>query len=73
MPVTSTVSVDTEPPTFPPGSINNPASSCSDVPLDNPSEEYWIQINSSTSPVQGTALNQKPTVQKQARPLHYMC
>ena len=38
--------------TIPLGSVNNPASSCSDIPRDSPSGEYWIQTNSPTSPVQ---------------------
>ena len=47
-----TDSASTEPLTFPVGSINNPASSCSDITPHSPSGEYWIQTNSSTSPVQ---------------------
>ena len=43
---------DKESTTIPLGSLNNPASSCSDIPHDSPSGEYWIQTNSSTSPVQ---------------------
>ena len=38
-----------EPPTLV-GSFDNPASSCSDIPLDSPAGEYWI--NSTGSPVQ---------------------
>ncbi len=34
------------------GTINNPASSCSDIPQDQPSGEYWIATNSTSSPVQ---------------------
>ncbi len=34
------------------GTINNPASSCSDIPQDRPSGEYWIATNSTSSPVQ---------------------
>ena len=30
----------------------NPASSCSDIPQDSPSGEYWIQNNNTNSPVQ---------------------
>ena len=43
---------DVESTTIPLGSVNNPASSCSDISLDSPSGEYWIQTNSSISPVQ---------------------
>ncbi len=34
------------------GTINNPASSCSELPQDRPSGEYWIATNSTSSPVQ---------------------
>ena len=34
------------------GTINNPASSCSDIPQDRPSGEYWIATNTTSSPVQ---------------------
>ena len=34
------------------GTIINPASSCSDIPQDSPSGEYWIQTSSSNCPVQ---------------------
>ena len=34
------------------GTIEHPASSCSDIPQDSPSGEYWIQTSSSNSPVQ---------------------
>ncbi len=34
------------------GTINNPASSCSELPQDRPSGEYWIAINTTSSPVQ---------------------
>ncbi len=34
------------------GTINNPASSCSDIPQDRPSGEYWIATDSTSSPVQ---------------------
>ncbi len=34
------------------GTINNPASSCSELPQDRPSGEYWIAHNSTSSPVQ---------------------
>ena len=34
----------TEPPP-PIGSVENPASSCSDISQDSPSGEYWIQTN----------------------------
>ncbi len=34
------------------GTINNPASSCSDIPQDRPSGKYWIATNSTSSPVQ---------------------
>ena len=30
----------------------NPVSSCSDIPQDSPSGEYWIQNNNANSPVQ---------------------
>ena len=43
---------DTESTTIPLGSVNNPASLCSDIPRDSLSGEYWIQTNSSASPVQ---------------------
>ena len=32
--------------------IENPASSCSDIPQESPSGEYWIQTNNTNSPVQ---------------------
>ena len=34
------------------GTFFNPASSCSDIPQDSPSGEYWIQTSSTGSPVQ---------------------
>ena len=34
------------------GTIENPASSCSDIAQDSPSGEYWIQTSSNNSPVQ---------------------
>ncbi|XP_064388651.1 uncharacterized protein LOC135336727 [Halichondria panicea] len=34
------------------GTINNPASSCSDIFQDRPSGEYWIATNTASSPVQ---------------------
>ena len=34
------------------GTIEHPASSCSDIPQDSPSGEYWIQNNNTKSPVQ---------------------
>ncbi|XP_064387960.1 uncharacterized protein LOC135336168 [Halichondria panicea] len=34
------------------GTINNPANSCSDIPQDRPSGEYWITTDSTSSPVQ---------------------
>ena len=34
------------------GTINNPASSCSDIPQDRPSGEYWIATDSTSAPVQ---------------------
>ncbi len=34
------------------GTINNPASSCSEFLQDRPSGEYWIATNSTSSPVQ---------------------
>ena len=34
------------------GTIVNPASSCSEIPQDSPSGEYWIQNNNTNSPVQ---------------------
>ena len=34
------------------GTIEYPASSCSDISQDSPSGEYWIQTSSSNSPVQ---------------------
>ncbi|XP_064388047.1 uncharacterized protein LOC135336227 [Halichondria panicea] len=34
------------------GGINNPASSCSDIPQDRPSGEYWISTDRTSSPVQ---------------------
>ncbi len=34
------------------GGVNNPASSCSDIPQDRPSGEYWIATDSTSSPVQ---------------------
>ena len=34
------------------GSVENPASSCSDISQDSPSGEYWIQNNNTNSPVQ---------------------
>ena len=34
------------------GTLENPASSCSDIAQDSPSGEYWIQTSSSNSPVQ---------------------
>ena len=34
------------------GTIEHPASSCSDIPQDSPSGEYWIQNNNANSPVQ---------------------
>ena len=34
------------------GTINNPASSCSDISQDRPSGEYWIATDSTSSPVQ---------------------
>ncbi len=34
------------------GTMYNPASSCSDIPQDRPSGEYWIATNSASSPVQ---------------------
>ncbi len=38
---------------FYPGTrIGNPASSCKDIPQDRPSGEYWITIDSTSSPVQ---------------------
>ena len=37
---------------IPKGTIENPASSCSDIPQDSPSGEYWIQNNNTNSPVQ---------------------
>ena len=43
---------DTESTTIPLGFVNNPVSLCCDIPRDSPSGEYWIQTNSSTSPVQ---------------------
>ena len=54
--VPSTITIPTESeiesPSFAVGTIDSPASSCNDIPLDSPSGEYWIQTNSSTSPVQ---------------------
>ncbi|XP_064393714.1 uncharacterized protein LOC135341148 [Halichondria panicea] len=40
------------PTAFFPGSLTNPASSCSDIPQDRPPGEYWIQANNTISPVQ---------------------
>ncbi len=37
---------------YPGARIGNPASSCSDIPQDRPSGEYWIATNSTSSPVQ---------------------
>ena len=34
------------------GTIEDPASSCSDIAQDSPSGEYWIQNNNTNSPVQ---------------------
>ena len=34
------------------GTFFNPVSSCSDIPQDSPSGEYWIQTSSNNSPVQ---------------------
>ncbi len=34
------------------GTINNPASSCSELPQDRPSGYYWIATNSTSSPFQ---------------------
>ena len=34
------------------GTFFNPVSSCSDIPQDSPSGEYWIQTNNNNSPVQ---------------------
>ena len=34
------------------GTIENPASSCSDIAQDSPSGEYWIQNNNTNSPIQ---------------------
>ena len=34
------------------GTINNPANSCSDIPQDRPSGEYWIATDRTSSPVQ---------------------
>ena len=36
----------------PRGAIENPASSCSDIPQGSQSGEYWIQTNNTNSPVQ---------------------
>ena len=49
---TPTESIVTEAPTIPVGTMDNPASSCSDISLDSPSGEYWIQTNGFTSPIQ---------------------
>ena len=37
---------------YPGARIGNPASSCSDIPQDRPSGEYWIATDSTSSPVQ---------------------
>ena len=50
-PPTTETPTTTEPPP-PIGSVENPASSCSDIPQDSPSGEYWIQTSSNNSPVQ---------------------
>ena len=50
-PTTTKPPTTTEPPA-PIGSIEKPASSCSDIPQDSPSGEYWIQNNNTNSPVQ---------------------
>ena len=44
-------STTTKPPP-PKGTFEDPASSCSDIPQDSPSGEYWIQTNNTNSPVQ---------------------
>ena len=50
-PTTTEPPVTTESPP-PIGTFENPASSCSDIPKNSPSGEYWIQTSSSNSPVQ---------------------
>ena len=37
---------------YPIGSLENPASSCCNIPLCSPSGEYWIQTSTTNSPVQ---------------------
>ena len=56
-PIAQNQGMTTEPPITtqsPPleGSFENPASSCSDIPQNSPSGEYWIKNNSTNSPVQ---------------------
>ena len=37
---------------FSPGTLANPAASCTDIPRDRPSGNYWIQTNNVDSPFQ---------------------
>ena len=49
MPATTQVSTTSSPII---GSLENPASTCQDIPQDSSSGEYWIQASDTTSPVE---------------------
>ncbi len=43
---------DLNPTAFFPGTLANPATSCSEIPHDRPSGNYWIQNSNANSPIQ---------------------